>query len=320
MHEIAPRWHSRSVASEREGQYNSRTFPERVPVRAFEYACPQSLAEALAILTRTDGQVRPLVGGTDLIDQMRVGRRRPSLVLDIKGIPEARRLEYDRQGLHIGSAVSCTDIYSYGLAQDLYPAVVQGAALIGGLQIQNRASIGGNVSNAAPSADTVPSLLCYDAIAVMVAPQGQRQLPLEQFFTGPGQTVLQEKEFLLEVLLPPPPAHSKSQYLRFIPREEMDIAVAGVGSLVALDRRSKRCTRARIALAAVAPTPIRAREAEAALEGNVITQELMREAGERAAAAIRPISDVRGSAEYRRELVKVLTRRALQGCLDALDA
>ena len=288
-------------------------------MQAFEFAAPKSLEEAFSFMAQADGEVKPLAGGTDLIDQMRVGRRRPSLVLDIKGIPEMLHLEYHPQeGLHIGAGVSCTDIYSHPSVQEHYPGVAQACALIGSIQIQNRAGIGGNVCNASPSADTVPPLLCYEAIAVIAGPQGHRQTPLEEFFTGPGQSVLQPGEMLLEVLLPPPPANSNSQYLRFIPREEMDIAVVGVGSLLALEPTSHRCTRARIGLAAVYPTPLRAREAEAALEGQVITAELIREAGELASAATRPITDIRGSAEYRKELVKVLTRRTLEQCLNAL--
>ncbi|MFQ5879709.1 MAG: FAD binding domain-containing protein, partial [Dehalococcoidia bacterium] len=183
-----------------------------------------------------------------------------------------------------------------------------------------RASVGGNICNAAPSADTVPPLLVHGAVAVIAGLSGRRELSLDEFFQGPGQTVLAPNEVLLEVRLPPPPANSASHYLRFIPREEMDIAVAGVGGLLALEPGTRRCLQARIALAAVAPTPIRAGEAEAYLEGQMLEPQHLAQAGELAARATRPISDVRGSADYRRELVKVLTRRGLERCLESLGA
>ncbi len=294
-------------------------YAKEVPVQPFTYARPSSLQEALEVISQYKGRFRPIVGGTDLVDQMKRGRRTPALVLDVKYIPETTRIEYTpADGLRLGSAVSCTRTYEHPAVVKNYPAIAEAAHLVGSLQIQNRASIGGNICNAAPSADTAPPMLVYEARAIIAGPRGRREVPLDQFFTGPGQTVLADDEILVELAVPPPPPNSSSHYLRFIPREEMDIAVAGVASLLTLDRRTQRCTRARIALAAVAPTPLRARDAEAALEGKVVTEELLAQAGELAAKAARPITDVRGSAEYRRELVKVLTRRTLQACLERL--
>ena len=287
-------------------------------MQPFDYIAPSSLEEALQALSEAAGVVKPLAGGTDLIAQMRERRAAPSLVLDVKGIPEANRLEYDpSEGMRIGAAVSCADIARYAPTGAHYPAVAQACLLIGSVQIQNRGTIGGNVCNASPSADTIPPLLAYDAVAVAAGPEGTRRIPLAEFFQGPGRTALAPQEILVEVALPPAPRHSGSRYLRFIPREEMDIAVAGVGSLLAVDPDTGVCSRARIALASVAPTPIRAREAEERLEGSRITDDAIREAGELAAAACNPISDVRGSGAYRRELVKVLTRRTLSQCAPA---
>ena len=287
-------------------------------MQPFDYIAPSSLEEALQALSEAAGVVKPLAGGTDLIAQMRERRAAPSLVLDVKGIPEANRLEYDpSEGMRIGAAVSCADIARYAPTGAHYPAVAQACLLIGSVQIQNRGTIGGNVCNASPSADTIPPLLAYDAVAVAAGPEGTRRIPLEEFFKGPGKTALAPREILVEVALPPAPRHSGSRYLRFIPREEMDIAVAGVGSLLAVDPDTGVCSRARIALASVAPTPIRAREAEERLEGSPITDDAIREAGELASAACNPISDVRGSGAYRRELVKVLTRRTLSQCAPA---
>lgn len=288
-------------------------------MRGFQYAAPQSLSEALQILTQSKGAVKPLVGGTDLIAQMKEGRHRPAVVMDVKGIPEMTRLDYEEKtGLHIGAAVSCHDIAAHPAVGDRYSSIQESCRLVGSVQIQNRASVGGNICNATPSADTVSPLLTYDARAVIVGPKGRREVPLGEFFTGPGTTVLAPEELLVEVVVPPPPQNSSGHYLRFTPREEMDIAVAGVASLVALKPGSRVVARARIVLAAVAPTAVRAREAEAVLEGKDLDEAHIREAGELAVRAASPITDVRGSVEYRKELIKVLTRRTLRLCQQSL--
>ena len=285
----------------------------------FTYVAPLSLQQAFQVLAQANGQVKSLVGGTDLIDQMRQKRHTPSVVMDIKRIPEMMRLEYvDGKGLHIGAAVPCTDTALFPQVQELYSAINESCLLIGSVQIQNRASIGGNVCNAAPSADTVPPLIVYSAREVIVGPTGRREVPMEEFFTGPGIHVMQPNEMLLETVVPQPPPHSSAHYLRFIPRNEMDIAVAGVASLLALEPGTRTCTQARIALASVAPTPVRATAAEGVLVGQEVTKELIQQAGERAVEACNPITDVRGGAEYRKELVKVLTRRTLHQCMASL--
>lgn len=288
-------------------------------MRPFTYLAPKSLAEALEVLSKANGEVRPLVGGTDLIDQMRQNRRTPSVVLDVKRIPEAMRLEYvTGEGLHIGSAVPCTDTAQYAHVREMYPAIHEACLLVGSVAIQNRASIGGNICNAAPSADTVPSMICHGAWAVVVGPKGRREVRLDEFFKGPGQHVMEPDEILLETIVPTPSDNSSSHYLRFIPRNEMDIAVVGVGSLVALAPGTRHCIEARISLASVAPIPVRATAAEGVLEGQDISEELIEQAAERAVEACNPISDIRGSAEYRKALTKVLTRRTIQMCMESL--
>ena len=282
----------------------------------FDFAAPDSLQQAVELLGRTDGEARALAGGTDLIPQIKENRRHPSLVVDIKKIPELNVLAYDADGLRIGAAVSCTRIAEFDAVKQHYPALAEACALIGSYQIQNRAALGGNICNAAPSADAVPPVLSYAGRLLLAGPNGQRELAAETFFTGPGQTVLTRGEVLVAIQLPPPAANSGAAYLRFIPREEMDIAIAGVGSFVQLSADGQRCQQARISLASVAPTPVRADEAEAFVAGKPLDAETIAEAGELAAQAARPISDVRGSAAYRRELVKVLTRRTLQTALD----
>ena len=224
----------------------------------FDFKSPTSLAEALDLMS-SPGTVRALAGGTDLIDQLKTNRRNADLVVDMKRVPELQRLEVDGEGLHVGAARCCSDLHHDGTVNSLYKGLADSTGLIGSVQIQNRAAVGGNVCNAAPSADTTPNLLAHEAIAVIAGRSGTRRVDLTDFFVGPGQTVLQAGEILQELILPPPPANSASAYLRFIPRNEMDIAVAGVGSFLHVDPATKIVQKARIALASVAPTPVRAR-------------------------------------------------------------
>jgi len=281
-------------------------------MREFAYAAPRSLQEALDLLSQAGGDGRPLAGGTDLITQMKESRKSPSVVVDVKRIPELNVLAWDaRHGLRVGAAVSCTRIAAFAPVQERYAALAEACALVGSVQIQNRAALGGNFCNAAPSADAVPPVLSYGGKVIIAGPTGRRELPAEDFFIGPGQTVLGKGELLVEITIPTPPPQAGAAYLRFIPREEMDIAVAGVGSFVQLGADRRRCELARITLAAVAPTPVRAREAEEFLAGKELDQATLKQAGELAARAAKPISDVRGSAAYRIELVKVLTQRTL---------
>ena len=283
----------------------------------FEFAAPVDLDEALRLLSGTPGS-RPLAGGTDLIDQLNAGRRTTGLVVDLKRIPALMRLDVDGDGLHIGGARSCTDVQQHSAVRADYAGLAEACGLIGAVQIQNRAAVAGNVCNAAPSADTIPALISLSAHAIIRSQNGTRDVPLDEFFIGPGQTVLNDGEILEELVLPAPPDSSASAYLRFIPRNEMDIAVAGVGSYLEVDPNSKVITRARIALASVAPTPVRATEAESHLEDKVLSDEVIDEAAALAPNSASPISDVRGSAEFRLELVKVLTARTLRKCAERI--
>jgi CO/xanthine dehydrogenase FAD-binding subunit len=288
---------------------------ERMP--NFDYEAPTSLETALELLARPS-EVRPLAGGTDIIDQLKNNRRNADLVVDLKRVPELLTIESNGSGLRIGSAVSCTDVHKFTARNGDYPALSESTELIGSIHIQNRASVGGNVCNAAPSADTIPALLIHEAIAHTASASGGREIPLIDFFAGPGQTVLEKGEILKELVLPAPSANTASAYLRFIPRNEMDIAVAGVGSLVEVDPSSKVVSKARIALASVAPTPVRAYAAEEILEGTVIDAAAIDKTADLAVGAAVPITDVRGSAEYRKELIRVLTKRTLNICLERL--
>ena len=292
---------------------------QEVFVREVEYKAPKTLKEAVSLLSKANGNARILAGGTDLIDQMRQRRRTASLIIDGKSIPDLNRLEYnERRGLRVGAALSCTKIANSPVVKAHYHAIQEACLLIGSVQIQNRAAVGGNFCNASPSADTIPSFIVGGARCVIAGPKGKREVLAEEFFKSPGQTVMAANELLVEIVVPSPPKNSSAHYLRFIPRAEMDIAVAGVASYIKLSSDFGECVDAKICLASVAPTPVRAKEAEAALIGKTITGDDIEKAAEQAVLAAKPISDVRGSAEYRKELVKVLTRRTLRECLTSL--
>jgi len=282
-------------------------------ISPFKYEMPGSLAEALKILEEKSNNCKLLAGGTDLILQMKQQLTNPSLVVDVKRIPELNRLDWSReQGLHIGAAVPISKLLAFPGLPPEYEILQEACSLIGSTQIKNRGSVGGNICNAAPSADSAPALLCLEARAVLASNKGNRTVPLNGFFQGPGETALADDELLVEIEIPNPASPSAGCYLRHTTREEMDIAVAGVGCFLTLSPQKEEIQSARIALGAVAPTPIRVPSAEALLEGNSITKAIIEEVAEKAAETADPISDLRASSEYRSELVKVLTRRTLE--------
>jgi len=278
----------------------------------FDYVRPKTVAEAVGLLRGEDARV--LAGGTDLIAQMREGRRRIGRLVDVKGIRELGAVAtLSEGGVMIGAAAGATVVSRHGAIANNYPAVAQSARLIGGVQVQNRASLGGNICNGAPSADGVPALICHAAAARIAGPAGTRQVPLEELFVGPGKTAVEPGELLVSIVLSPPVRRSAATYLRFTPRREMDIAVAGAGTFVRLDQQGI-IAEARVVLASVGPVPMRAPSAERRLAGERPSRALLEEAGRRAAHDARPISDTRGSADYRRSLVAVMTTRALGDC------
>ena len=284
-------------------------------MRDFDYAAPASVAEAVRLLNQSPGSGRALAGGTDLIDQIRLGRHQPEVVIDIKRIPELNILELSSRGLRLGSAVPCCRIYGDpGIAVD-YAALVDSARIIGGIQIQSRASVGGNLCNSGPAADSIPSLIALGARAVIAGLNGTREVAVEDFCTGPGKNVLQRGEVLVELRFPPRTAQSGSHYRRFIPRNEMDIAVVSVGASVELEANGDRIRGARIALGAVGPTPIFAREASQLLIGKAPGPEAYDLAAKAAQAISSPIDDMRGTKEFRRHVAGVLVRRVLEECV-----
>jgi carbon-monoxide dehydrogenase medium subunit len=286
-------------------------------LKDFAYACPATIEDAVAAM-RADG-ARALAGGTDLIPQMREGRRQAASLVDLKRILELTAISARADGgLAIGAAASASSVARNSAVAASYPAVARSARLIGSLQVQNRASLGGNICNAAPSADAVPALICHGAKVRIAGPNGAREELLEAFVRGPGRTGLAAGEILTSIVLPPAAPGSAVAYLRFTPRREMDIAVAGAAAWVRLDAAG-RIAEARVVLASVGPTPLRAASAERHLVGERPGSDLVEAAGRLAAGDARPISDTRGSAEYRRTLIAVLTARALAECCTALD-
>jgi carbon-monoxide dehydrogenase medium subunit len=286
-------------------------------LQAIDYASARTVNEAVSLLAQHGERARVLAGGTDIIVQVREGRRSVDLLVDIKGIPEVNELSYNpRTGLRLGAAVPCYKIYENEAIAAAYPGLIDAVALVGGIQIQGRATVGGNLCNASPAADTTPALIVLGATCVIAGSKGTREILVEQFCTAPGRTVLQNGEFLVAFRIPAPQKHSGAYYLRFIPRNEMDIAVVGAGASVVLNDAHTKFVSARVALGAVAPTPLFVAEAGAVLAGKDITDEQIQKAAEAAQAAARPIDDMRGTAEYRRHLVGVLTRRALHGAIE----
>lgn len=280
----------------------------------FDYAAPSTLGEAVRLVS-THSRALPMAGGTDLLVQLRAGVRQADLVVDVKKIPELNELAFDpASGLKLGAAVPCCRIYGDADVRRAYPALAEVAALIGGVQIQSRASIGGNLCNASPSADSIPVLIALGAMCRVAGPAGERQVPVEEFCTAPGCNVLQPGELLAGFSLPAPKPHTGARYLRFTPRNEMDIAVTGAGVWVELENGSFRS--ARLALAAVAPTPLFVRKLGEWLPGKPVSPETIQAAAHMAGEAAQPITDMRGTAEFRRHLCAVLTRRALEAAID----
>jgi CO/xanthine dehydrogenase FAD-binding subunit len=286
-------------------------------MRPFAYQAPTSIGEAVALLAREGERARPLAGGTDLLVQLRLGLCELDLVVDVKRIPELNRISSDPNGgLIVGAAVSCAQLCENADVQEAYPGLIDAVSIIGGTAIQGRATIGGNLCNAAPSGDTIPAMIVLGAACTVTGPHGTRTVPVEAFCIAPGKTVLGRGEMLVSIHFPAPRPNSGARYLRFIPRREMDIAVAGVGAWVALsDDEQARIAGARIALAAVAPTPLFVKAAGASLVGELPTEEAFAEAAKLAQGAARPITDVRGTEAQRRHLVGVLVKRALRGAV-----
>ena len=280
----------------------------------FEYVSPQSVQEACALLVQYGDSARVLAGGSDLLVKMKDGLMKPAYLVSLKNLDSLKAIRYETgTGVIIGARATHNEVMNNRLLQEKYRSVCEAAHSMAADQIRNIGTVGGNLVNAVPSADLPPILIALDARARIVGSSRERTISLEDFFLGPGKTVLEKGEILAEIIIPDQPT-TGSNYIKFGLRRAGALAVAGVASSVTVSDGT--CRDVRVVLGAVAPTPMRARQAENVLRGKKISRELIDEAGRIAAAESKPISDIRGSIEYRRNLVNVLTRRSLKAAIE----
>ncbi len=276
---------------------------------SLSFTAPRSVDEAVKMLVAADGLAKPLAGGTDLLVQLRSGRIRPEIIVDTKRIPELIGIREERDRFVIGASTPGVMVYEHEGLRQAWPGIVEGMELIGSEQIQGRASFAGNLCNASPAADSVPALIAARASCVIAGPDGRREALVEAIVTGPGRTSLAKGELIVEFHVPKPKPHQSDAYLRFIPRTEMDIAVVGCGVNVTLDGHGT-CTDARIVLGAVAPTQVIVEDGASALKGHRLDPPTLSALDAAAQRACKPITDKRGTIEYRTKVAGVLARRA----------
>ena len=280
----------------------------------FDYLAPPTIKEAISLLSKYNGKAKVIAGGTDLMNLIRTKMIKPEYVVDIGHVPGLDYVKYDDKGaLSIGALTTIRTLEMSAQVKERHPVICQAAAQLGSMAIRNVGTIGGNLCHASPAADTAPSLIALGARLKIVGPAGERAVALENFFTGPGQTALQRGEMVVEIQAPSMPPHTRGVYLKHSIRGAADLAIVGVA--VIATSNGGCCRNVRIVLGAVAPTPMRARNAEEALEGKEIDDALIEKAARAAADESRPITDVRGSADYRKEMVKVFTRWAIRGVI-----
>ncbi len=273
------------------------------------YEAPDTLDGAVALLSGETGAIKILAGGTDVLVQLHLDMIDPALIVDIKKIAEMRSVEKTANGYRIGAAVTGMELMNHPDFGTDWPGVLDGVKLIGSVQVRGRATIGGNLCNGSPAADSIPAMIAAGAVATIAGPKGRRDVPVEDICVGPGKTVLARDEILVSFALPKRGAHSGDAYLRFTPRTEMDIAVVGLGVNLTLDG-SGVCTAARVALGAVAATPLFAPDVAATLIGTKIDDAALAKLAAAASAAAKPIDDKRGTRDFRIKVAGVLARRA----------
>ena len=275
------------------------------------YEAPKTLEGALALLSSANGQARVLAGGTDLLIGMRAGHVEPELLVDIKGIPEMTSIVTENGRFRFGAAVTCMELVEHEAFAKAWPGVIDGVKLIGSIQVKGRATVGGNLCNASPAADSVPALIAAGASVSIVGLNGRREARVEDIATGPGKTSLAKSEIVTSFLLRQRSPHSGDAYLRFTPRTEMDIAVVGVAVNLTLDDRGV-CSQARVSLGAVAERALLVPEAAAALIGSKVDAAALKRLAAAASAACRPIDDKRGTKVFRIKIAGVMARRAAE--------
>jgi carbon-monoxide dehydrogenase medium subunit len=278
-------------------------------VTQIQFTAPTSVKAAVRCLAEGGKNPKILAGGTDLLVQLRAGRVKPSTIVDIKKIPELKQIKAEKGGFRIGAAVAGAELSAHAAVKKAWPGLVEGFDLIGSTQIQGRASLGGNLCNGSPAADSVPALIAADATCKIAGPKGTREAKVEAIITGPGKTSLKKGEFVVSFFLPKRPKHSGDAYLRLIPRSEMDIAVVGAGVSLSIDSKGV-CTDARVSLGAVAPKPLLVKAGAKALIGTKVDDAALEALAAAAREACNPIDDKRGTIVYRTKVAGVLARRA----------
>jgi aerobic carbon-monoxide dehydrogenase medium subunit len=282
-------------------------------IMKFEYVRPSTLAEAIGLLSEYRREAQVIAGGTDVMRKTRARVLDPKYLIDITGIPGLGSIsDGGSNGLRIGGASTVRGVETSPLVRQRFPVLVAAAGLLGSVAIRNVATVGGNLCNASPAAECAPALLCLSGEARIVGPNGERVVPLDEFFVGPGATVVGEDELVAEIHIPGGRPGTRGSYLKHSPRGSIDLAIVGVAAVATFAAGAEVCEEIKLALGAVAPTPVRARTAEDLIRGKVLDEGLIAAAAEAAAADSHPISDVRASADYRRDMVRVFTRRALR--------
>lgn len=278
---------------------------------------PKTLSEALSLLRKHNGAARAIAGGTDLLPKMKRREIAPNYLIDLKGIAGLHFIKYDKEkGLRIGAATTLNEILESSVVRKRYPILTEAVSQMASAQIRNMGTITGNLCNAVPSADSAPPLIALGAKLKLVGPKKARTVLVEDFFKGPDKTVLGPVELVAEIQIPPSRSGEFGTYLKHTLRREMDLAVVGVAAYLSLDSKRNVCKDVKIVMGAVAPVPMRAKEGEEILRGKPIDRDLIESAAKIASEEAEPIDDIRSSADHRREMVKVLTKRAVQQCLE----
>ncbi|HUT72244.1 MAG TPA: xanthine dehydrogenase family protein subunit M [Desulfatiglandales bacterium] len=291
-------------------------YLRRLP--GFEYLAPETIDEALSLLSSHNGKAKVIAGGTDLLHKMKRREEIPQYLIGLKNIPGLNHIDYDEaQGLRFGPLVTIHAVEISPLVRERFPILSQAASTMASAQVRNLGTIVGNLCTALPSADMAPGLIVLGANLKLANSKGERTIAVEDFFTGPSESVLAHNELVVEVQVPNPLPHSGMVYIKHTVRAAMELAIVGVATIVTL--QDGACSDAKIALGAVAPTPMRATKAESLLRGKPFSAGLVRKAAAAASEEARPISDIRGSTEYRKEMVRTLTARALNKAKEEID-
>ena len=281
-------------------------------MRPFEYIAPSSAQEAVALLAEYGDNARPLAGGTDLVVDLKHDPGDISLLVDVSCLPEFRGIDATPAGLRIGSMVTFGEIMASSVCQEMTPEIVAAAHTVGAGQTRNLGTLGGNLVTCVPSADSAPSLMVLDARVTLIGPDGSREMPIEEFFVGPRKTSLKPHELLESILIPQDALGKPSKFLKFGLRKGQALALVNAAASLRLDKDGKTLVEPRLALGAVAPTPLRAMATEAFLTGKPATDEVLVEAAEIAVTEAKPIDDFRASANYRRQIIRTFTYRVLK--------